>query len=563
MKQYDREYSRVSGRWIILAIIFISLFSLWISVQCSVAGQKTDIPHESAPTDPLKLKKITCLYIIREDYNGLNLSYPSRLFFDSVKKEIYITDSGHNRILVYTYDFYPLLCIDKSDGIESPMGLAVDPEGYIFVAQSSGSKQKRARISVLTPSLRWKKDIFFEGFENSDGFSPKNIALSKVGRIYVAGSSFYGVVVLNKNGAFSHLLSPVDRLGKGEEQKATICDVEIDASGRIYLLSEDMGRIYVYDDKENFLFKFGQKGGGSGKLSRPRGITLDDRNRMIYVIDYMRHTANAYSENGRFLFGFGGKGWGKGWFQYPSDIITDDSGNVLVADTFNQRVQVLKPELIPSVAMAEKVKPKDIITKELVKETKPEAPVKEKLAEQMTAQYYILTANMNLREKSATNSRIIRFMKKGEEFEILGQDKHDELTSWYLIKTGSGRTGWLCGIYRGKLMFVEKKRKRIPAVATLKLKVLSGDGDLNSAKRMAKKLGNMGYKIRLIDRAPQSNFLRNTVYFALGFQDEAKRLVSSLGDNTILKPLSWFSIFDIIVVTGKNGQTNFMEKQRK
>jgi len=154
-------------------------------------------------------------------------------------------------------------------------------------------------------------------------------------------------------------------------------------------------------------------------------------------------------------------------------------------------------------------------------------------------------------------------MKKGEEFEILGQDKHDELTSWYLIKTGSGRTGWLCGIYRGKVMFVEKKRKRIPDVATLKLKVLSGDGDLNSAKRMAKKLGNMGYKIRLIDHAPQSNFLRNTVYFALGFQDEAKRLVSNLGDNTILKPLSWFSIFDFFVVTGNNGQTNFMEKQRK
>lgn len=465
------HFSKVSDLWIILAIIFISLFSLWLSVQCSVAGQKTDIPHESAPTDPLKLKKITCLYIIREDYNGLNLSYPSRLFFDSVKKEIYITDSGHNRILVYTYDFYPLLCIDKSDGIESPMGLAVDPEGYIFVAQSSGSKQKRARISVLSPSLRWKKDIFFEGFENSDGFSPKNIAISKVGRIYVAGSSFYGVVVLNKDGAFSHLLNPVDRLGKGEEQKATICDVEIDASGRIYLLSEDMGRIYVYDDKENFLFKFGQKGGGSGKLSRPRGITLDDRNRMIYVIDYMRHTANAYSEDGRFLFGFGGKGWGKGWFQYPSDITTDDSGNVLVADTFNQRVQVLKPELVPSVAVAEKVKPKDIITKELVKETKPEAPakeelvketkpeahVKEELSEQKTAQYYILTANMNLREKSAVSSRNIRLMKKGEEFEILGQDKHDELTSWYLIKTGSGRTGWLCGIYRGKLMFEKKK----------------------------------------------------------------------------------------------------------
>ena len=700
---------KIVGFCIILAIC-ISLSGLWPSVQCSIAGQQIDIQHESESTDlpkqtdsaihadQIKLKKISCLYIIREDYNGLKLSYPSKLFFDSVKKEIYITDSGHSRILVYTYDFYPLLSVGKSNCIETPAGIVVDPEGYLFVAQSSSLRQKGARISVFNPSLRWNKDIFFEGFENADSFHPINIAINKAGKFYVAGVSFHGVVVLNEDGTFCNLLSPVDSLGKGEEQKATICDVEIGSSGRIYLLSEDMGRIYVYDDKENFLFKFGKKGGGSGKLSRPRGMALDKHNKIIYVIDYMRHTANAYSENGHFLFEFGGKGWGKGWFQYPSDITADDSGNVLIADTFNNRVQALKIEVIPSVAVAEKVKPKDIITKELVKETKPEAPAGKELVEPKPVKHYIVTANMNLLEKSVTSSRLILLMKKGEEFEILSQDKHDELTSWYFIKTGSGRTGWLCGIYRGKIMFMEKQRKQIAVVAkieevepdvsvteklaekvkpkdiitkelvketkpeapagkelvepkpvkhyivtanmnlleksvtssrlillmkkgeefeilsqdkhdeltswyfiktgsgrtgwlcgiyrgkimfmekqrkqtkhyiltanlqdvtTLKLKVLSGDGDLNSAKKMAKKLRNMGYKIKLIDRAPQSSFLRNTVFFALGFQDEAKRLGFSLGDNTILKPLSWSSIFDIIVVTGKNGQSNFMEK---
>ncbi len=348
---------RIPGFWIIFAIC-ISLFGLWLSVQCSAAGQKTDITHESASTDPSKQsgsdgeadqtkpKKITCLSIIWEDYKGKKLSYPSKLFVDSVKKEIYVTDSGHGRILVYTYDFYPLLCIDKLDGIESPVGLAVDPEGYLFVAQSLGPKEKKPRISVLSPSLKWKKDIFFEGVEYSDSFYPKNIAISKAGRLYVTGSNFCGVVVLNKDGTFSHLLSPVDKLGKSKEQKATICDVEIDSSGRIYLLSEDMGRVYVYDDKENFLFKFGAKGGSSGKLSRPRGLAVDDHSKRIYVVDYMRHTANTYSEDGSFLFEFGGRGWGKGWLQYPCDIAVDTSGNVLIADTFNQRVQVLKIETL-------------------------------------------------------------------------------------------------------------------------------------------------------------------------------------------------------------------------
>ena len=86
----------------------------------------------------------------------------------------------------------------------------------------------------------------------------------------------------------------------------------------------------------------------------------------------------------------------------------------------------------------------------------------------------------------------------------------------------------------------------------IKIKVLSGNGNLDSAKEMAKKLGHMGYKTEFIDHAPTSKFRRNTVFFAPKFQYEAKRLVSSLGGNSIVKPLSWYSIFDLIIVTGKN-----------
>jgi septal ring factor EnvC (AmiA/AmiB activator) len=89
-------------------------------------------------------------------------------------------------------------------------------------------------------------------------------------------------------------------------------------------------------------------------------------------------------------------------------------------------------------------------------------------------------------------------------------------------------------------------------VTKIKMKVLSGDGDLNSAREMAIKLKTMGYEIALIHYASRSNFLQHTVYSTPKFQDEAKRIVSDLGGDTIYKPLSWPSIFDIIVTTGKN-----------
>ncbi len=101
--------------------------------------------------------------------------------------------------------------------------------------------------------------------------------------------------------------------------------------------------------------------------------------------------------------------------------------------------------------------------------------------------------------------------------------------------------------FKEKLEELQKK-----ALLDLKIKVLSGDGDLRSAKSMTKKLMGMDYEIRLIGYAPRSNFEKNTVYFKPDFEKEGKRLVSRLGANTLIKPLTWSSIFDLIIVTGKN-----------
>jgi hypothetical protein len=88
-------------------------------------------------------------------------------------------------------------------------------------------------------------------------------------------------------------------------------------------------------------------------------------------------------------------------------------------------------------------------------------------------------------------------------------------------------------------------------IQKLKIKVLSRDSK-NSAEKMAKKLNEIGYDIKSISYAPRSKFLRNTVYFVPEFKDEAEQLAVSLGGKTTFKPLNWPSVFDLIIVTGKN-----------
>ncbi len=84
----------------------------------------------------------------------------------------------------------------------------------------------------------------------------------------------------------------------------------------------------------------------------------------------------------------------------------------------------------------------------------------------------------------------------------------------------------------------------------LKIKILSGDGNFNSAKEMAKKLRKSGYTIQLVDQAHRSDFKKTTIYFAPKFKYEAKRLASKLDGNPALQSLSWPSKFNLIIVTG-------------
>ena len=85
---------------------------------------------------------------------------------------------------------------------------------------------------------------------------------------------------------------------------------------------------------------------------------------------------------------------------------------------------------------------------------------------------------------------------------------------------------------------------------SIRMKVLSGEGKIDSAKRMAKRLTAMGYKVETLGMAESTDYPANTVYFTEKYKKEAKTLASRLGKNTIVKPLTWKSVFSIIVVTG-------------
>lgn len=270
-----------------------------------------------------------------EEWN--KLVRPSFAMSEPVMDEIYVIDSK-GRIIIYSSDLYPLYSLGKSNKIELPEGLAVDPDGNLYVAQSKADRNSRDKISIFNPCLKWIRDIYLEGFEGADSFVPHRLAFDKKKNLYVAGLYFPGVLVLDSDLNLIDIISPEEN-----EKKVPLINVSIDDSGWIYLVSEETGHIYVYDENREFIYQFGEKGGSAGKLSRPRAVAIDNNRGWVYVLDYMRHTVNTYDKNANLIFEFGGMGFSDGWFRFPTDISVSKEGDVIVTDLFNQRVQIFKP----------------------------------------------------------------------------------------------------------------------------------------------------------------------------------------------------------------------------
>lgn len=281
--------------------------------------------------------------VVSIDSEGHALNHPTTLHYDSFYRETYLTDESKGQLVIYGADFFPKLSIGLGRGL-SPVYGSFARDGLVYASVGHSEKDK-PHILVLNRALLPIKKIFPAGFEGAEDFIPRKIAVARDGTIYVTGLHPSYVFVLSAEGKYLRTIVPkTDSLGILE--KATIVSLTIGGDGRLYFLSEELGKVFVYSAKEKYLYSFGEKGGVSGKLARPKGLALDERNGRVYIADYLRHTVSVFSFQGKFLFEFGGKGLSRGWFQYPTDVSVDHRGDITVSDTFNDRIQVFRVDQV-------------------------------------------------------------------------------------------------------------------------------------------------------------------------------------------------------------------------
>ncbi len=369
------------------------LASCLLGITASAGLCRAEEEKMAPPKQPMSV-----VTILSDDNQGNALHFPSAVAFDSEQEEIYVIKGGNKMgFVIYDSDFLPHLFLGAGRGIDAPQSIFFDSkEGNLLVCQGK-SATLPPRLTILNGAFFPVKEIIFDHIPEAENFSPFRGTLGKTGNIYLADNNTPGVLVLDKDGNFLRWLRPMDSIRRQVErmpqekesqviQEAVeapspseppletdlldlppelrpkarlkpaesadgpkqgpvmITDIITDNDGHLFLLSEETSKVYVYAVNEDFLFSFGEKGGSTGKMSRPRGIAINEGRKIIYIVDYMRHTILVYDLAGKYLFEFGGRGSGPLWFNFPNSITVDRKGRLIVADLFNNRVQILKTE---------------------------------------------------------------------------------------------------------------------------------------------------------------------------------------------------------------------------
>jgi uncharacterized protein (TIGR03663 family) len=81
----------------------------------------------------------------------------------------------------------------------------------------------------------------------------------------------------------------------------------------------------------------GDPGSGPGQFAEPRGLAADARGN-LYVADTKNNRIEVFDANGQFVRAFGTAGSGDGQLKEPCGVTVNGDGSVLVADTWNHRI---------------------------------------------------------------------------------------------------------------------------------------------------------------------------------------------------------------------------------
>ena len=206
---------------------------------------------------------------------------------------IYVADTWNHRIRKFSAEGNPIATwgvsgqygpgdADGQSAFYGPRGIAVGPEGRVYVADT-GNK----RVQVFEPNgqfaFQWGGGGVREGYLDEPvgiAFAPDGVPPYAEG-VYVADTWNRRVQVFDKDGVFLRQW-PIAGWDAGlPDEKPYLA---VDGNGYVYVTDPGHYRVLVFDGLGNYVLSFGQYGPDGSAFTLPMGIAVGEDG-SIYVTD--------------------------------------------------------------------------------------------------------------------------------------------------------------------------------------------------------------------------------------------------------------------------------------
>src|SRR5208283_4961753 len=217
-----------------------------------------------------------------------------------------------------------------------PYGSAVDSKGNLYIAD-----QKVGAIFIFSTN-KGKKDVdLIKNSVHANFVRIIGLAMDDNDRLFVSDPGLRHVLTFNAK----H--EPEDVITDGLVGPGGLA---LDVENRLlYVADIEQDQVLVYDaDSLKLLRRIGTAGQNHalttpGDFARPAGVAVDpDGN--LYVADTLNNRIEIFDGDGKFIRTFGKAGDGPGYFSRPKGVAIDGDNHIWVADGMQDRVQVFNQE---------------------------------------------------------------------------------------------------------------------------------------------------------------------------------------------------------------------------
>jgi len=280
---------------------------------------------------------------------------PEYVLFDA-EGRLWVSDTANDRVLLFAPDANGALTADTTAGaptvdLDDPVGLAIDPDGMLFVVDSNNHRIRRysgSPLALQAPDIGTGSP----GRANTELDHPRGLAIVQRTEplLYVADRDNDRVQVLQRDGTFVKSLA----LPAGDSFDAPE-DVAADAAGNVYVADTGNGRIVQFgpDDAHRRAFPVPAPAG----IPAPSGISVDPQGRLL-ITDRAQQRVLATHTDGGLLFWWDLRNLLRGdkatdtlyfpelaaqtVFERPTRAVYNPDGLLAVADTGHDRIRLIR-----------------------------------------------------------------------------------------------------------------------------------------------------------------------------------------------------------------------------